>query len=75
MAKKNISYDEAITELENIVAEMEDENIGIDDLSSRVKRATELIGVCRRKLTATEEEVNKILTQGKDTDRNTDIKE
>ncbi len=68
MAKKNISYDEAITELENIVAEMEDENIGIDDLSSRVKRATELIGVCRRKLTSTEEEVNNILKQGKDTD-------
>jgi exodeoxyribonuclease VII small subunit len=61
MAKKNISYDEAINELEQIVAEMEDENIGIDDLSARVKRATELIGICRQKLSSTEEEVNKIL--------------
>ncbi|PLW96888.1 MAG: exodeoxyribonuclease VII small subunit [Marinilabiliales bacterium] len=61
MAKKNISYDEAINELDQIVAEMEDENIGIDDLSARVKRATELIGICRQKLSSTEEEVNKIL--------------
>lgn len=68
MAKKNISYDEAITELETIVAEMEDENISVDDLSARVKRATELIGICRKKLSATEEEVNKILRENQSED-------
>lgn len=68
MAKKNISYDEAITELETIVAEMENENISVDDLSARVKRATELIGMCRKKLSATEEEVNKILNENQSGD-------
>ncbi|PID93252.1 MAG: exodeoxyribonuclease VII small subunit [Bacteroidetes bacterium] len=57
---KKISYDEAIQELETIVSEME-EDISIDQLSIQVKRATELIDICRKKLLKTETEVNKIL--------------
>ncbi|PIE88634.1 MAG: exodeoxyribonuclease VII small subunit, partial [Bacteroidetes bacterium] len=47
-------------ELETIVSEME-EDISIDQLSIQVKRATELIDICRKKLLKTETEVNKIL--------------
>lgn len=57
------NYLEAITELESIVAEIENQDITVDELSARVKRASELIGICRQALHATEEEVKKILDE------------
>ena len=52
---------EAIIELENIVSDLENATIGVDELSEKVKRASELIKFCRSKLTSTEKEVNAIL--------------
>jgi exodeoxyribonuclease VII small subunit len=59
--EKKISYTEAISELELIVSEIEQGEITIDTLSEKVKRAAELIRICKGKLTSTEEDVNKIL--------------
>ena len=59
--EKKISYTEAIQELEAIVTEIEEGEITIDTLSEKVKRASELIKICKAKLTATEEDVSKIL--------------
>jgi exodeoxyribonuclease VII small subunit len=59
--EKKISYTEAISELELIVSEIEQGEITIDTLSEKVKRAAELIRICKSKLTATEDDVNKIL--------------
>jgi exodeoxyribonuclease VII small subunit len=59
--EKKISYTEAIRELEAIVTEIEEGEITIDSLSEKVKRASELIKICKAKLTATEEDVSKIL--------------
>ena len=59
--ENKISYTEAIQELEAIVTEIEEGEITIDTLSEKVKRASELIKICKAKLTATEEDVNKIL--------------
>jgi exodeoxyribonuclease VII small subunit len=64
--EKKISYTEAITELEAIVTEIEEGEITIDTLSEKVKRASELIRICKNKLTATEEDVNKILGELKE---------
>ncbi len=61
--KDKINYTEAITELESIVAEIENQDISVDELSARVKRASVLIGICRQALHATEEEVKKILEE------------
>lgn len=58
---KSITYAEAIVELEAIVSEIENATIGVDELSEKVKRAAELIKLCRSKLTSTEKEVNTIL--------------
>jgi exodeoxyribonuclease VII small subunit len=58
---KKINYTDAILELEKIVAEIEEGEISVDILSEKVKRAAELIKICKEKLTATEEDVNKIL--------------
>ena len=58
-----ITYTKAIEELENLVYEIENEDITVDDLSAKVKRAAVLIKICRDKLTKTEEEVNEILEE------------
>jgi exodeoxyribonuclease VII small subunit len=58
---KTITYAEAIVELEIIVSDIENASIGVDELSEKVKRAAELIKLCRSKLTSTEKEVNSIL--------------
>ena len=64
--EKKISYTEAIRELEAIVTEIEEGEITIDTLSEKVKRASELIKICKAKLTTTEEDVNKILGEIKE---------
>jgi len=60
MADK-ISYDKAFEELQTIVQDMEDGEIGVDELSVKVKRAAELIKICKAKLTSTESDIADIL--------------
>ncbi len=55
------NYSEAYEELQRIVSEIENGEISVDELSEKVKRATQLIRICKLKLTTTEEDVNKIL--------------
>ena len=59
----NLTYQEAFEELQQIVADLEEGEINVDDLSVKVKRATKLIAACKAKLTETEEDVNKILEE------------
>lgn len=54
-------YSEAFEELQQIVADIEDGEISVDELSVKVKRASELIKICKEKLTATEADVSEIL--------------
>lgn len=61
--KNETTYSEAIEELEAIVTEIENEDISVDVLSQKVKRASVLIGICRNALHTTEEEVKKILEE------------
>lgn len=63
---KEIKYTEAVEELQQIVADIEDGEISVDELSVKVKRASELIKVCKTKLTSTEEDVNQILKELED---------
>ena len=60
---KEIKYTEAFDELQQIVVDIEDGEISVDELSVKVKRASELIKVCKEKLTSTEEDVNQILKE------------
>jgi exodeoxyribonuclease VII small subunit len=61
--EKKLSYADAIKELEQIVGEIEQGEISVDILSEKVKRATELIRICKSKLTTTEKDVNEILKE------------
>ncbi|MDD2412149.1 MAG: exodeoxyribonuclease VII small subunit [Bacteroidales bacterium] len=56
-----MKYTEAASELEQIVQDIENAEISVDELSEKVKRAAELIHFCNKKLTQTEEDVQKVL--------------
>jgi exodeoxyribonuclease VII small subunit len=61
MAKTKLTYSSAITELEEIVQEIESGEIDVDVLTAKVKRASELIKFCREGLRNTQKEVEKTL--------------
>jgi len=61
--REKISYTEAFEELQLIVSEIEQGEISVDDLSEKVKRAAQLIKICKTKLSTTEEDVSKILKE------------
>jgi exodeoxyribonuclease VII small subunit len=61
--KDKITYTDAFDELQTIVTEIEAGEISVDELAEKVKRAAELIRVCKAKLTSTEEDVNMILKE------------
>lgn len=63
MAKKKLSYNEAISELEEIVSELENEKIEVDELSQKVQRVSDLLKLCKTKLHDTEQGVQKILEE------------
>lgn len=60
MAKKKISYTEAMAEIEKIMTKLRSESIDVDTLAAEVKRASELIEMCKQRLHTTEEEVRKL---------------
>ncbi len=61
MAKKNITYKQAIAELEVILNELENNELDIDDLQVKVKQAADLIELCKEKLFKADAEIEKIL--------------
>lgn len=63
MINKTNNYTDSFNELQNIVTEIEKGEISVDELSEKVKRASELIKICKAKLTSTEEDVSEILKE------------
>jgi exodeoxyribonuclease VII small subunit len=55
------TYEDALQELQRIVKELENREIKIDDLATKVSHAKALVDFCREKLNHTEEEINKII--------------
>lgn len=60
---KNIKYEAAVAELEQILSQMESGQLDLDALTSKLKRAQELISLCKDRLTKTDEEIQKILKE------------
>ena len=60
---KEMKYEAAMAELHTIVSKMENDELDIDQLSEQLKRAQELIKLCKDKLTKTDEEIKKILAE------------
>ena len=54
---KELTYNQALTELETILKSFDSGEADIDTLSAQVSRATELITFCRERLLKVEEEL------------------
>ncbi len=63
MTKKELSFNESVKEIERILANIESGELDVDRLSAEVKRASELIRLCQKKLRTTEEEINGIFKE------------
>ena len=61
MAKKELTYAEAMAEIEKILGRLRSEEMNVDGLAAEVKRATELIASCEARLRKAEADVNKVL--------------
>lgn len=56
----NTSYQKAYDELQQIVTRLQNDEIGLDDLSKSVKRAGVLIQSCKEKLRNVELEIDQL---------------
>lgn len=61
MAKKNITYEQAIARLESIVQGLENNTLELDQLTKQLAEAQELIKFCNTKLQEVENDVNTLL--------------
>ncbi len=58
---RSLSFGEAVSEVEEILAGLEQDAVDIDRLGVEVARAVELIQVCREKLEKTDREVRDLV--------------
>lgn len=56
-----LNYTEAYNELQQIVEDIENAEINIDELETKIKRASELLNICKDKLYTTQKNVMKSL--------------
>lgn len=68
--KKDLKYSQALGDLEEIVESLQEENVDVDELALKVKRATELIKICRKKIQKTELEIKNILKKFEEEEKN-----
>lgn len=62
MGKQKLTYTEAVAELENILAELENNSeVNMDVISEKVKRAAALMGFCKKQLHELDEELEKLM--------------
>ena len=59
---EEMKYEAAMAELQSIIRKMENDELDIDQMAEQLKRAQELIKLCKDKLTKTDAEIKKILT-------------
>ena len=58
---KEISYKDAIQEIEEILEKIESGELDVDSLSLKVRRVAELLETCKKKLSSTEKEIQKVI--------------
>ena len=57
---EKLSYESAFSELNQILESLQKNEIGIDSLAEKIKRASELVEYCQQKLRDTEAEIGKV---------------
>ena len=63
MENKELTYSEAIAEIEKIIARLRSEQTEVDTLSSELKRATQLFTRCKEQLRKVESSVKEQLEE------------
>ena len=58
---EDVGYAEAVSELEDILGELEADDVDVDRLAERVRRAADLIELCRGRLTDARVEITRIV--------------
>lgn len=61
MTKTEISYQEAVREIEDTIRKIESGELNVDQLTDKVKRVSFLLDICRKKLKTAEAEILKII--------------
>jgi len=61
MSKTEISYKDAVKEIEEIISKIESGELNVDQLTDKVKRASLLLDICRKKLKTVDEEISRII--------------
>ena len=61
MQKKKLTYEQAVDRLEQLAQQMEQGEVPIDEMVSRLREAQTLIKQCRQQLTKADEQVRQIL--------------
>ncbi len=61
MANKELSYDEAIAQIEQIMTKFRSGNMSVDELAAEVERATKLIKYCKERLLKAEEDLKRVM--------------
>lgn len=59
--KQTLKYEEAVAQLETIVRKMENDELDIDQLSDQLKKAQELVKLCKGKLMKTDADIRQLL--------------
>ena len=57
-----ISYAAALRELEEILLGLERDNVDVDHLAERVKRASQLIRLCRERISTAQLQIEQVVT-------------
>lgn len=63
MTPPKLTYTQAVEEVERILEKFNDGQMSVDELGALVKRAAELIRLCREKLRKAEQEVSEALKE------------
>ncbi len=58
---KDMTYEEALAKIQDIVVELEQKEVSIDELIKKVDMAKQLVDFCQEKLTKTEKDIEKII--------------
>lgn len=61
MTKTKDGYGAAYEELQKILQELEGDDVDVDELSDKVKRAAELIEFCQKRLKETDLQVKRVM--------------
>ena len=69
MGNKQLTYSEAIAQLDEIVQLIDNNEVEIDQLADKIKEANKLIAFCSEKLIKAEKEMENLLAETQETDK------